>query len=418
MVLHHLCRHKKDSFYKEEQERSKNITNKIKNGELRSSTGQEFDTVVQVGIGGSLLGPEAIFNALAQYEKPRFKTYFIGNIDPHESHSILNKINLETTLFIVVSKSGTTLETSKNYEIIKNKLASLGLDNDQIKQHIIAVTGKDSAYDNKNFFLERLYIDDHIGGRFSVTSVVGTTLLYLNFDNTTVDNFLTGAHITDKEALHHDIRYNAPLLAALIGVWERNICNYNAKAIIPYNSALSRFVAHLQQTDCESNGKSVSRNGKILRYKTGPIIFGEPGTNAQHAFFQLLHQGTDIIPVQFIATKDSCLHSNIEKDAQVQLNQNCIAQMIALAEGKTDIDPNKTFKGSRPSTLIKLDSLNPFSLGALLSFYENLIMFQGLLWNINSFDQEGVQLGKALAKEINNNSDSTVNKFYKLFQRH
>ena len=417
MVLHHLCRNTADSFYKTEQERSKTLANQIKKGKLRSSTGQQFDTVVQIGIGGSLLGPEAIFNALSQYEKPKLKTYFIGNIDPHESNKVLSKINLETTLFIIVSKSGTTLETSQNYEIIKKALASSGRNDNQIKQHIIAVTGKGSAYDNEDYFFERLYIDDHIGGRFSVTSVVGTTLLYLNFDHTTVNNFLTGAHITDKEALNYDVRNNAPLLAALIGVWERNICNYNAKAIIPYNSALSRFVAHLQQTDCESNGKSVSRQGKPLRYKTGPIIFGEPGTNAQHAFFQLLHQGTDIIPVQFIAIKDSSLDSSLEKEAQVQLNQNCIAQMVALAEGKTDNSPNKTFQGNRPSTLIQLDSLNPFSLGALLSFYENLITFQGLIWNINSFDQEGVQLGKVLAKSLNSEGDSTVHKIYNLFYR-
>ena len=376
MVRHHLCRNTADSFYKTEKERSKFLANQIKEGILRSSTGHQFDTVVQIGIGGSLLGPEAIFNALSQYEKPKLKTYFIGNIDPHESNKVLSKINLETTLFVIVSKSGTTLETSQNYEIIKKALASSGRNDNQIKQHIIAVTGKESAYDNETYFFERLYIDDHIGGRFSVTSVVGTTLLYLNFDHTTVDNFLTGAHITDKEALNYDVRNNAPLLAALIGVWERNICNYNAKAIIPYNSALTRFVAHLQQTDCESNGKSVSRNGKILRYKTGPIIFGEPGTNAQHAFFQLLHQGTDIIPVQFIAIKDSSLNSSLEKEAQIQLNQNCIAQMVALSEGKIDKDQNKTFKGGRPSTLIQLETLNPFSLGALLSFMKTSLCFK------------------------------------------
>ncbi len=227
-------------------------------------------------------------------------------------------------------------------------------------------------------------------------------LLTLAFGQDVVSKFLHGAHQLDKAAENSDIRKNASLLAALIGVWEQSCCGYAAKAIIPYNSALSRFVAHLQQLDCESNGKRVSVNGEELDYKTAPVIFGEPGTNSQHAFFQMLHQGTSITPVQFIGVKKSHQKDPLSQESQTLLNHNLVAQMIALAQGQHDTDPNKCFPGNRPSTLVLLDSVSPESIGALLSFYENLIMFQGFLWNINSFDQEGVQLGKTLASSLNN----------------
>ena len=216
-------------------------------------------------------------------------------------------------------------------------------------------------------------------------------------------DFLKGAATADKAALEADITKNAALLDALLGVYERNILDYRASAVLPYAQALSRFPAHLQQLDMESNGKQVNRFGEPLAYKTGPVIFGEPGTNGQHSFYQLLHQGSDIVPLQFIGFKECQIGEDIESEGSTnlqKLNANLAAQIAAFASGKTDADKNKHFDGNRPASLIYGKRLEPASLGALLAHFENKIMFQGFLWNVNSFDQEGVQLGKTLAKKV------------------
>ena len=228
-------------------------------------------------------------------------------------------------------------------------------------------------------------------------------MLSLAFGPKVFQEFLDGAAEEDKLALNKDITKNPALMDALIGVYERNVQGYPATAILPYSQALARFPAHLQQLDMESNGKSVNRDGAPLNYLTGPVIFGEPGTNGQHSFYQLLHQGTDIIPLQFIAFRQNQTGEDVvieDSTSQVKLAANVTAQIVAFACGKSDENPNKAFAGNRPSSLIYGDQLNPKSLGALLAHYENKVMFQGFVWNVNSFDQEGVQLGKKLAKTV------------------
>ncbi|MBN2811714.1 MAG: glucose-6-phosphate isomerase, partial [Spirochaetales bacterium] len=234
-------------------------------------------------------------------------------------------------------------------------------------------------------------------------SAVGGAVLSLAFGPETFAAFLDGAHAADKSALESDIRKNPALLDALIGVYERNVLGYPSTAILPYSQALSRFPAHLQQADMESNGKQVNRRGEAVRYATGPVIFGEPGTNGQHSFFQLLHQGTDIVPLQFIGFQESQAGADVVVEgstSQKKLCANLSAQIVAFACGKQDSNPNKNFPGGRPSSLIWGKKLTPEALGALLAHFENKIMFQGFVWNLNSFDQEGVQLGKVLTKKV------------------
>jgi glucose-6-phosphate isomerase len=246
-------------------------------------------------------------------------------------------------------------------------------------------------------------MDDYIGGRFSSTSGVDGAVLSLAFGPEVFDRFLAGAAEEDALAKNEDLLQNPAMLDALIGVYERNALGYGATAVLPYSQALSRFPAHLQQADMESNGKSVNRFGEPVNYVTGPIIYGEPGTNGQHSFYQLLHQGTDIIPLQFVGFKNSQMGSDVliqGSTSQQKLCANVVAQIVAFACGKDDENLNKKFEGGRPSSIIIGEQLTPEALGALLSHFENKIMFQGFTWNLNSFDQEGVQLGKVLAKKV------------------
>jgi glucose-6-phosphate isomerase len=267
----------------------------------------------------------------------------------------------------------------------------------------VAVTSETSPLAGSKDCLDAFFIDDFIGGRYSGTSAVGGVILSLSLGSETFERILAGAHEADRLALTSDIKKNPALMDALIGVYERNILGMPSTAILPYSQALSRFPAHLQQLDMESNGKSVNRGGKPVNYATGPVIFGEPGTNGQHSFYQLLHQGTDIIPLQFIGFKKAQSSFDIEYEgsgSQTKLAANLAAQIAAFALGKADADPNKNFSGGRPSTLIHGEALTPEALGALLAHYENKVMFQGFAWNLNSFDQEGVQLGKVLTQKI------------------
>ena len=270
-------------------------------------------------------------------------------------------------------------------------------------KHMIAVTSETSPLAHNPDYMAAFYMDDYIGGRYSSTSGVGGAVLSLAFGPKGFQEFLDGAAEEDKLSLNKDITKNPALMDALIGVYERNVQEYPATAILPYSQALSRFPAHLQQLDMESNGKSVNRFGEKIDYVTGPVIFGEPGTNGQHSFYQLLHQGTDIVPLQFIAFKENQTGDDVvieNSTSQVKLCANVTAQIVAFACGKNDENPNKKFDGGRPSSLIYGDNLNPKSLGALLAHFENKVMFQGFVWNVNSFDQEGVQLGKVLAKTV------------------
>jgi glucose-6-phosphate isomerase len=313
---------------------------------------------------------------------------------------VLDSVPLEETVFVLVSKSGTTQETLANELFVKARLHKAGLDP---SRHVVAVTSETSPLAHNPAYLDSFYIDDFIGGRYSSSSAVGGVILSLAFGPEVFAEFLAGARAADKAALEPGILGNAALLDALIGVWERNFLGFPCTAILPYSQALSRFPAHLQQLDMESNGKRVNREGKPVTYATGPVVFGEPGTNGQHSFYQLLHQGTDRVPLQFIGFTENQRGDDVEAEgslSQTKLLANLAAQIVAFAKGQDSAEGNKEFPGGRPSGLIYGKRLTPAALGALLAHYENKVMFQGFVWNLNSFDQEGVQLGKILTKKV------------------
>jgi glucose-6-phosphate isomerase len=392
------------AFYQKELERFSAFAGKIRSGEIRPGPDKKYTAFAQIGIGGSDLGPRALSLALANWAAREgvesFRTEVISNVDPDDASGTAASLPLEETLFVLVSKSGTTQETLTNELFIKEKLKKAGLDP---AKHMVAVTSESSPLAGNPGYLDSFYFDDFIGGRYSSSSAVGGVILSLAYGSGVFRDLLAGANGADRAALEGDIRKNAALLDALIGVWERNFLGFPCTAVLPYSQALFRFPAHLQQLDMESNGKRVNRDGKALNYSTGPVVFGECGTNGQHSFYQLLHQGTDIVPLQFIGFRESQRKDDAVIDgskSQVKLNANLAAQITAFANGKDDAGGNKEFPGRRPSSLIYGERLTPRTLGALLAHYENKVMFQGFVWNVNSFDQEGVQLGKVLAKKI------------------
>ena len=394
----------KREFYVGEQKKIADLANKVHNGEITNAAGEKFTTVVQIGIGGSDLGPRAMYLALENWAKVngtlKMKAEFISNVDPDDAAGVLSKIDVEHSIFVLVSKSGTTLETLTNESFVKDALAKAGLD---ASKHMIAVTSETSPLAKSADYLAAFFMDDYIGGRYSSCSGVGGAVLSLAFGPEVFAQFLDGAAAADILSKNEDLLQNPAMLDALIGVYERNILGMQNTAVLPYSQALSRFPAHLQQLDMESNGKSVNRFGEPVNYATGPVIFGEPGTNGQHSFYQLLHQGTDIIPLQFVGFKNSQMGSDVViqgSTSQQKLCANVAAQIMAFACGKDDADLNKKFAGGRPSSIIIGDKLTPGALGALLAHFENKVMFQGFAWNLNSFDQEGVQLGKVLAKKV------------------
>lgn len=415
LVLHHLARRQlgnpvvvdgvdKRDFYVTQQKRAAEFANKVHAGEITNAAGETFTTVVQIGIGGSDLGPRALYLALENWAKTnntlKMEAKFISNVDPDDAGAVLNSVDPARTLFIVVSKSGTTLETLTNGQFVKDALQKAGVDP---SKHMLAVTSETSPLAKSDEYLDAFFMDDFIGGRYSSVSAVGGVILSLAFGPEIFARILDGMAEEDKLATNKDILKNPDMLDALIGVYERNVQGYPSTAVLPYSQALSRFPAHLQQCDMESNGKSVNRFGEPVNYVTGPTIFGEPGTNGQHSFYQLLHQGTDIIPLQFVGFKKSQIGMDVvieDSTSQQKLCANVAAQIIAFACGKDDDNLNKKFEGGRPSSIIIGDQLTPESLGALLAHFENKIMFQGFLWNVNSFDQEGVQLGKVLATRV------------------
>ena len=432
LVLHQLTRGQlgdavtadgvnKRDFYVKQQERIAEFAKKVHAGEIVNEKGEKFTSVVQIGIGGSDLGPRAMYLALENWAKVngtfKMEAHFISNVDPDDAAAVLAGVDVAHSIFILVSKSGTTLETLTNESFVKNALKEAGLDP---AKHMIAVTSETSPLASSPDYLDAFYMDDYIGGRYSSSSPVGGAILSLAFGPEVFARILNGAAEEDKMALCPDVRKNADLLDALIGVFERNFLGYDTTAILPYSQALSRFPAHLQQLDMESNGKSVNRFGEPIDYVSGPVIFGEPGTNGQHSFYQLLHQGTDIIPLQFMGFKNSQMANDVliqGTTSQQKLKANVAAQIMAFACGKDSEDKNKYFEGGRPSSIIVGEQLCPESLGALLAHFENKVMFQGFVWNLNSFDQEGVQLGKLLAKRVlAHDTDRALKAFSDIFE--
>ena len=415
LVLHQLTRGQlgdaviadgvdKRAFYVEQQQKIADFARKVHSGEITNAQGEKFTTVVQIGIGGSDLGPRAMYLALENWARKngtfKMEAKFISNVDPDDAAAVLASTDVAHAIFVLVSKSGTTLETLTNESFVKDALKNAGLD---ASKHMIAVTSETSPLAHSSDYLAAFFMDDYIGGRYSSTSAVGGAVLSLAFGPDVFARFLNGAAEEDKLATNKDLLKNPAMLDALIGIYERNVQGFPATAVLPYSQALSRFPAHLQQLDMESNGKSVDRYGKPVSYVTGPVIFGEPGTNGQHSFYQLLHQGTDIVPLQFVGFRKNQADVDVViqgSTSQQKLCANVAAQIMAFACGKKDENTNKDFKGGRPSSIIIGEQLTPEALGALLAHFENKVMFQGFVWALNSFDQEGVQLGKVLAKRV------------------
>jgi glucose-6-phosphate isomerase len=408
-VLHTACR---DIFDKnpshagatgqarQQLEKLRVFLDELDGDELVNERGESYTDYINIGIGGSDLGPRAIYFALSAYLLKSRRVHFISNVDPDDAAAVLKKLDLSRTLVGVVSKSGSTLETLSNEEIVRSAYVEAGLDP---KKHFVAITGQSSPMDNPEKYLRSFYMFDYIGGRYSATSMVGAVMLGFGLGYDAFIEILKGANDMDRAAEERNIRENPALLLALLGVWNHNFLGYETVAILPYSQALLRFPAHLQQCDMESNGKSVTRNGGKVSGATGPIIWGEPGTNGQHAFYQLLHQGTTIVPAEFIGFRESQYGADLllkGTTSQEKLVANLLAQLLALAIGRKDTNPNRSFSGNRPSSLLLADKLTPYTMGSLLALYEAKIVFQGFIWNINSFDQEGVQLGKVLANRF------------------
>ncbi len=408
MVLHTACRdlgktpiHPSASAQAiAELEKLTNFLDQLDAKTITNAHGQTFTDMITVGIGGSDLGPRALYLALSAFRIKGRRVHFISNVDPDDAATILQGLDLSRTLVNVVSKSGSTLETLTNEELVRTAFKEAGLDP---KLHFMAVTGKDSPMDDPARYRRSFYMFDYIGGRYSATSMVGAVMLGFALGNKALHEILQGAHDIDMAAEEPDIRRNIPLLMAMLGIWNHSFLKHETLAVLPYSQALIRFTAHLQQCDMESNGKSIDRQGNDLTWQSGPIVWGEPGTNGQHAFYQLLHQGTTIVPVEFIGFRHNQYNRDLNVKAttsQEKLLANLLAQSLAMATGRNNSNPNRRFAGNRPNSILLADRLTPYTMGALLAIYETKIVMQGFVWNINSFDQEGVQLGKILANEI------------------
>ena len=356
-----------------------------------------FSEMIVVGIGGSELGPRALYQSLAFMYRPDRRVSFIGNVDPDDVAIVLRDTDFARSLVVVISKSGTTEETATNEALLRDAFVKRNIDP---KAHFVAITCPHTPMDDRSRYRECFYLWESIGGRYSSTSMVGGVLLSFACGYENYLELVCGAHDMDRVALDEDFRDNLPLIGALMGIWNRNFLNYPTVAVIPYSRLLSRFPAHLQQCEMESNGKRIDRKGRPVPFQTAPIVWGEPGTNAQHSFFQLVHQGTEVVPLELIgcATPQGGVDFTWQHTtSQEKLLSNLVAQAVALATGQDNANPNKYFPGNRPSLLLLAKRLTPRTLGALLAYYEHKTAFQGFLWGINSFDQEGVQLGKKLA---------------------
>ena len=400
------------------------FANAVIAGERKSSTGQAFTDVVNIGIGGSDLGPVMITEALAYY-KNHLNVHFMSNVDGDHVTEVLKEVNPATTLFVVVSKTFSTQETLTNATTAKQWLVD-ALGAAAVGDHFVAVSTNLAAIDAFGIQSENVFpMNDWVGGRFSLWSAVGLSVaLAVGPDN--FEALLDGANDMDEHFATTPFEENIPVMLALLTVWYNNFLGAQSEAVIPYTQYLNRLPAYLQQGIMESNGKSVDRNGNVVSYQTGNIIWGEPGTNSQHAFFQLMHQGTKLIPAHFIGFVDA-LHGN--KDHHDKLMANFFAQTEALMNGKTEAQvreeliekgmdkaslealvPFKIFSGNKPTTTILIEKLTPKSLGALVAMYEHKIFVEGVVWNIFSYDQWGVELGKQLASVILDEMDisSTV----------
>ena len=383
---------------KGERDRMFAFAEAIRDGRKKSFTGKKFTHVVNIGIGGSDLGPRMAVEALKPFSDRGIQMHFVANVDGSDLHECLLQVDPERTLFIVASKTFTTQETMANAEAARTWLIQqLGDPACTQKQFVALSTNlekvKAFGISQKNTF----GFWDWVGGRYSVWSAIGMPLcIAIGADG--FQQFLDGAHAIDQHTAQTPFRQNIPMLMAALGIWYRNFMDAASHAVLPYDQYLHRFAAYLQQADMESNGKYVDRNGKRVTYATGPVVWGEPGTNGQHAFYQLIHQGTELIPADFIASvqPQHPLHAHHAK-----LLSNFLAQTEALAIGRPQAATvYKVFEGNRPTSTLLFDALTPYALGALIALYEHKIFFQGVIWNVYSYDQWGVELGKEMANAI------------------
>ena len=378
--------------------RMKVFCDKVHSWEWYGHSGEKITDIVNIGIGGSDTGPRMAIEALKTSIKAQINMHFVANIDGIVIDSALKKLNPETTLFIISSKSWTTDETLTNANSARDWILSHFKTDKAISKHFVAISSNiteaiDFGISTNNIFP----IWDWVGGRYSLWSAIGLPIT-LAFGMSAFKELLSGAYEMDLHFKDAPLEENMPVIMALIGVWNRNFNERSVQAVIPYSQDLLYLPEWLQQLDMESNGKSVTKDGDKVDYKTGPVILGGVGTIAQHSFFQLLHQGTDIIPVDFIAVSNP---SHNRTDHHNKLLANCLAQAETLMAGQENIEePHKNFEGNRPSNMIMLEELTPKTLGSLLALYEHKIFTQGVLWGINSFDQWGVELGKSRAREI------------------
>lgn len=401
---------------KKVQEQMKAFCAKVHDGSWKGYTGKSIQYIVNIGIGGSDLGPVMVTEALRPYWVEGIQTYFVSNVDGTHMAETLKRVDPETTLFLVASKTFTTQETMTNAHTARAWFMEHAKDEKAIAKHFVALSTNEQAVtafgiDKQNMF----EFWDWVGGRYSLWSAIGLSIaLTIGYDN--FEALLKGAHSADTHFRTAKAEQNIPLIMALLGIWYTNFFGAQSEAILPYDQYLHRFAAYFQQGNMESNGKSVDRSGNNIDYATGPVIWGEPGTNGQHAFYQLIHQGTVLIPCDFIAP---AISHNPAGDHHVKLLSNFFAQTQALMNGKTEAEvkaefeatgkpeeqwkklvPFKVFEGNKPTNSIIVKQITPYSLGQLIAFYEHKIFVQGVLWNIFSFDQWGVELGKQLANQI------------------
>lgn len=392
------------------------FTSRVQSGEWRGFTGMQITDIVNIGIGGSDLGPAMVTEALKHYASPNLNVHFVSNVDGSQLSEVLKNLTPSTTLFIIASKTFTTEETMTNAASAKGWLLNDLHDDAAVKNHFVALSTNAQAVADFGIDTDNMFeFWDWVGGRYSLTSAIGLSImLAIGPDN--FDELLRGFYAMDMHFKQATLEQNLPVILALIGIWNTNFLGATTEAILPYDQYLHRFPAYFQQGNMESNGKSVTKDGEwIADYTTGPIVWGEPGTNGQHAFYQLIHQGTQLVACDFIGFARSLNNPDGNGTHHRKLTANMFAQAQALAFGKTenavraegvpdDLVPHRTFHGNRPSNTLLIPQLTPNTLGQLIALYEHKIFVQGAIWNINSFDQWGVELGKVLAKSI----DSTL----------
>jgi glucose-6-phosphate isomerase len=380
----------------------------VRSGEWKGYTGKAITDVVNIGIGGSDLGPKMVAQSLKPYGKPGLRVHFVSNIDATDIVETLKSLDPETTLFLVASKTFTTQETMTNARSARKWFLETATDDIHVAKHFAALSTNAEAVARFGIDTQNMFeFWDWVGGRYSLWSSIGLSIaIYIGMDN--FEALLTGAFKVDEHFRNTPIEENIPVLMAVLGIWYNNFFGAQTHAILPYDQYLSYFSMYFQQGDMESNGKSVTKTGEGVDYSTGPVIWGQPGTNGQHAFYQLIHQGTKLIPCDFIGF---CKSQNPIGDHHVKLMANFFAQTEALAFGKTaeevaaervpeSLVPHRSFPGNRPTNTILAETLTPETLGKLVALYEHRVFVQGSVWNLNSFDQWGVELGKALAQRI------------------